>query len=53
MGVSYIWCMNYSTTLVVKLPPQLSDALSAAAERAMMTKSEYVRQAIVEKLKQS
>jgi hypothetical protein len=49
----YIWSMNYTNTLVVKLPPTLSDALAIAAEKALMTKSEYVRQAIIEKLKQS
>jgi uncharacterized membrane protein YwaF len=52
MGVLYIRCMNYTNTLVVKLPLTLSDALAIAAEKAMMTKSEYVRQAIIEKLKQ-
>jgi metal-responsive CopG/Arc/MetJ family transcriptional regulator len=45
--------MNYTNTLVVKLPLTLSDALAIAAEKAMMTKSEYVRQAIIEKLKHS
>jgi uncharacterized membrane protein YwaF len=53
MGVIYIRCMNYTNTLVVKLPLTLSDALAIAAEKAMMTKSEYVRQAIIEKLKHS
>jgi uncharacterized membrane protein YwaF len=52
VGARYIRCMNYTNTLVVKLPLTLSDALAIAAEKALMTKSEYVRQAIIEKLKQ-
>jgi hypothetical protein len=51
MTVPYIRCMNYNITLVVKLPTELSNALASAAETALMTKSEFVRQAIIEKLK--
>jgi hypothetical protein len=51
VSVPYIQRMNYNITLVVKLPAELSNALALAAELALMTKSEFVRQAIIEKLK--
>jgi hypothetical protein len=41
----------HTTVLQVRTPPQLSAALRIAAGRDLQTVSEYVRQAVIERLR--
>jgi uncharacterized protein (DUF1778 family) len=50
-----MWRMKQTQTLVLKVTPDLKEALTAAAQHSStpwvrMTASEYVRRAIIEKL---
>jgi predicted DNA-binding protein len=43
--------MDFTATIQVKLPPELKEALRVAAKKAVMSDSDFVRQAIIEKMK--
>ncbi len=50
---TYIRRMSYNTTLIVKLPEELKDAIREAARKEYMSDSEYTRRALVEKLERN
>jgi predicted HicB family RNase H-like nuclease len=49
----YIGSMSFEHTLIVKITRELNEAIKAAADRMMMSKSAWVRNAIMEKLERN
>jgi predicted HicB family RNase H-like nuclease len=45
--------MSFEHTLIVKITRELNEAIKAAADRMMMSKSAWVRNAIMEKLERN
>jgi predicted HicB family RNase H-like nuclease len=46
----YITTMSFAHTLIVKITKELNDAIKVAADKLMMSKSAWVRHALMEKL---